>query len=651
MGDTPRGLVGNRVAQRRRITRVIVVVAMIWAGMVSGAAAQETESVDVSPMVFPVAGDARYSDSFGAPRSEGRTHQGTDIFAAKGTPVVAVGPGTVVRITVGERAGRYIVVEHPDGWRSYYLHLNNDTPETDDGLGGAPAPGIVVGARVEAGQVLDYVGDSGNAEETPPHLHFELHVPAGDATNPYPHLRAAETGETVFTGTAAQIALRGPEAQNMLVVGSYDPGGGFTAGIAVHNDVAYLGTYGRPEACPATGVRIIDVSDPTDPSEIGAIATGAEFAGTNTDSVWVGAVDSPHFTGDLAVVGIRRCDNTERGRLESGFRGVALYDVTDTANPELMGKLAAGGLTQGVHELDVAVRPDGSVLIAATVMQSLLHTDGRRGDVRIINATNPRNPVELADWDLRRDGPTELVAEMTAARDEEELHAHGVSFAADGHWLWVAHWDAGVALVDLTRPAQPHLVTVTGFDAATEGNAHATAFDDDRSMLIRTNEDLFVTDTERHVAGWGGQQLYSVDGAGTLTEIAGFDGTDPLSEDDAAADTKDRRDGYYSAHDAVIVEGIEYVAWYSSGVRLVDIGIPTEPIEIGYFIPTPSTDPTGYWTAPDGSKSFAMVWGVAVVNGLVFISDMNTGLWIVEFDDGLDETMVDPGPANWAPIR
>ena len=117
----------------RSIGRVIVTLAMLAAGLGTGGAVA-TVSQDVYPLTFPVAGQSSYSDTWGAPRSEGRTHKGADIFADKGTHVVAAADGTVTRMAVGERAGRYIVVEHLDGWRSYYLHLDNDTPGTDDGL-------------------------------------------------------------------------------------------------------------------------------------------------------------------------------------------------------------------------------------------------------------------------------------------------------------------------------------------------------------------------------------------------------------------------------------------------------------------------------------------------------------------------------------
>lgn len=142
---------------------------------------------------FPLAGAYQLTDSFGDPRGRGRRHAGVDIMSAKLTPVHAVASGRV-RWIEGEDGGDHVALAlvHDNGWRSYYMHLNNDTPGTDDGRGRGIADDITFGARVEAGQLLGWVGDSGNAERTAPHLHFELRDPSGNPVDPYLSLSAAE---------------------------------------------------------------------------------------------------------------------------------------------------------------------------------------------------------------------------------------------------------------------------------------------------------------------------------------------------------------------------------------------------------------------------------------------------------------------------
>lgn len=150
-------------------------------------------------LVFPVAGEHTLTRSFGDPRSRGRrSHEGVDILADKGTPVVAVADG-IVRWLQNEPEGRCCAVSllHDDGWRTRYLHLDNDTPGTDDGLRVGIAPGLEPGVRVRQGQLLGWVGDSGNAEATVPHLHFELRLADGTPLDPFRRLEAAPVSSAV----------------------------------------------------------------------------------------------------------------------------------------------------------------------------------------------------------------------------------------------------------------------------------------------------------------------------------------------------------------------------------------------------------------------------------------------------------------------
>ncbi len=609
------------------VARLALALVTLSAGsgwIVASGRAAEAQTESLYPMVFPVAGRHSFTDTFGATRGDGRSHQGIDIFADKLTSVVAVADGTIRTLVVGERSGRYIVVEHSDGWLSYYLHLNNDSPGTDDGARNEPVAGIRVGATVKAGDLLDYVGDSGNAESTPSHLHFELHRPGGAVTNPYPHLLRAAGASSSQIDTALQSAsVPAPTTLDTVTLGRFDPGGGFAAGVWVHSDVAYLGTWGRPGACPASGVRMIDVTDFEEPQQIGSLATGDEYPGTDTDSVWAGSIETDSFVGDVVVIAVSLCDNSEQSRIGDGFRGLALYDVTNPAQPQLLSIYDSGARTQGVHDLDVVARSDGRVLVAATVMQSFLHTEGRQGDVRLIDISNPWHPIEVGDWDFRRDAPPEEVAQLLDDVGDEELHAHSVSFVEGGYQLWVANWDAGAVLLDIDDLAAPGLLSRIQQAPSGEGNVHSVLSDGVNEFVVLASEDFHPEEVGGHAAGWG--QLAIVDSAGR--PLAGFVAGDGEAEtdDDVALD------GFHTAHDAQLHDGRLYVSYYSDGVRIVDLSDPTDPVEIGYFIPPPTTDPQGYWVAPDGTRSLPMVWGVHMADDVLFVSDMNSGLWIARY--------------------
>lgn len=111
------------------------------------------------------------------------------------TPLLAAADGTVTWLRHDTSRGNNLVITDDDGWKYHYIHINNDSPGTDDGINNydeAFGPGIVDGARVTAGQVVAFMGDSGNAENCCHHLHFELEAPDGRAVNPTPSVDAAK---------------------------------------------------------------------------------------------------------------------------------------------------------------------------------------------------------------------------------------------------------------------------------------------------------------------------------------------------------------------------------------------------------------------------------------------------------------------------
>ena len=143
-------------------------------------------------MVFPVKHVmAHFYDDWGEIRGSGnRVHEGIDIRAPKGAPVVAIADGKVNTISYSESSGYYIAIDHENGWLSLYVHLNDDI-EGNDNLGGketAFAESIYLGAEVVAGQIIGYLGDSGNAEGTVPHVHFEVRY-MGKSFDVYQHIK------------------------------------------------------------------------------------------------------------------------------------------------------------------------------------------------------------------------------------------------------------------------------------------------------------------------------------------------------------------------------------------------------------------------------------------------------------------------------
>lgn len=168
------GIADARLMRRVGLQRSITASAPVTVAQPAAQGAQYLRA-------FPVLGDYTYSSDYGAPRHQG-SHEGNDIVAPAGSPVVAVADGTVFRLSRTERGlgGLYVWLRDRAGNEYYYAHLK------------FVAPGINEGSRVAVGQVLGGVGQTGDARGTVNHLHFEIRPGGRGATNPYAELRAVD---------------------------------------------------------------------------------------------------------------------------------------------------------------------------------------------------------------------------------------------------------------------------------------------------------------------------------------------------------------------------------------------------------------------------------------------------------------------------
>jgi peptidoglycan LD-endopeptidase LytH len=136
-----------------------------------------THLIDGRWVSCPVSRPFSFVDSWGAPRSGGRAHKGTDIMNPMGNKVHAIVDGVVSRQTYSSLGGISLYLRGDDGNEYYYAHLSKYASRT--------------GQRVKAGELIAYNGATGNAAWSGPHVHFEVHPGAGAPVNPYPFVKAA----------------------------------------------------------------------------------------------------------------------------------------------------------------------------------------------------------------------------------------------------------------------------------------------------------------------------------------------------------------------------------------------------------------------------------------------------------------------------
>jgi murein DD-endopeptidase MepM/ murein hydrolase activator NlpD len=198
------------MSRHRTTARGILLLLTLCGAAAVAACANAGAKIEI---VFPVVGAATYTDDFGDPRGSSR-HEGNDIMAPKRSSAVAAEAGTIKFWTTSSSAGCMLYLYGESGTTYLYIHLNNDRTLKNDNKGKcvpgtAYAKGLHDGSHVDAGQLVGYVGDSGDANGIASHLHFEIHPKGGKAVDPFPYLQRAEAlGGAAIPAPAAPAALR-----------------------------------------------------------------------------------------------------------------------------------------------------------------------------------------------------------------------------------------------------------------------------------------------------------------------------------------------------------------------------------------------------------------------------------------------------------
>ena len=430
---------------------------------------------------------------------------------------------------------------------------------------------------------------------------------------------------------------KGGSAWNMELVGHNSLGDrGFNADVAVHKGYAYVGHWGftdwatgNSRFCPSgdkSGVAVIDARDPANPIQVAKLQNPA---GTSAEDMNVfTARYGPYAGRDIAAVGIQVCGGSRYDT--SFFRGLQMFDVTDAAHPREIARLNSGCCARGLHETDYQHRPDlGKTYIYASVPASG-YPDGAnpsgvrdqqgRGDFRLIDVTDPSKPVEVSNWGVIHDLGAPPAAGLGC--DPDPNYGHSASPSADGKLAFIAYWDSGFIAVDVTNPAKPVYKGRTVYKAWEDGDGHSSVYDDGRKLLFTQDEDFCKAGagTEK---GFGYVRVYDERNLAAPKQIGTYKTPNSLGTDDQAA-------GDFVVHLAELDGNTLFASWYSDGVRMIDVSDPRNPKETGYFVP-----PAGQNPVKPAQRSVltntTQVWGVAVddATGLVYLSDMNTGLWIV----------------------
>lgn len=404
---------------------------------------------------------------------------------------------------------------------------------------------------------------------------------------------------------------------------------GFNGDVWAHKGYAYVGHWGFqdwangsknrfcPEA-PNSGVAVVKVDGTTTTR----VSTLQNPPGTSAEDV---VVYTAHDGRDIAVAGIQWCGGPRTD--PNGDRGLMLWNVTNPAAPVQLGYLKTACCARGVHEFEVEHHANGHTYAYATVPTSRYpdpdSPSGYRdrngdGDFRLIDITDPSHPTQVSDWGVQDAGGPWTTGQGC---DPDANYGHGAEPSGDGTAVFLSYWDSGFIKLDVSNPANPVFKGRTVYPANADGDAHSSNYDDARRLLFTADEDFCPNSGPAIEKGWGYLRVYDYSNDAAPVQIGSYRTPNSLAIGDRAA-------GDYTIHNPLLVGTDVYTSGYSDGVRIVDASNPTQLKEVGYFVPPAGQNPVKPSQRSTLSQT-PQVWGVVVDDGLIYASDMNTGLWVL----------------------
>jgi hypothetical protein len=211
--------------------------------------------------------------------------------------------------------------------------------------------------------------------------------------------------------------------------------------------------------------------------------------------------------------------------------------------------------------------------------------------------------------------------------DPDPVYGHSAEPSNDGRLAFVAYWDSGFIALDATDPANPTFRGRTVYPADADGDAHSSSYDDARQLLFTADDDFCKTSGSGTEKGFCYLRVNDYSNLAAPVQIGEYRTPNSLG-------TNDQRAGDYVIHNPLVVGTDVYASWYSDGVRVLDATDPTDVREVAYFVPPATNNPVSP-SQRGVLTNTPQAWGVAVdeATGLVYLSDMNSGLWIVERTD------------------